>query len=70
MIKSKYTYKRAEIILNKYNIYIFIIAPAHEIKLFYTKPYSDFINLTCTASGVFPEPEMKLSWGAASTDNM
>jgi len=45
-----------------------IYSPAHEIKLFYTKPYTDFINLTCTASGVYPEPEMKLSWGSLSTD--
>jgi len=47
-----------------------IYSPAHEIKLFYTKPYTDFINLTCTASGVFPEPEMKLSWGTLSTDRL
>ena len=48
----------------------FLSAPAHEIKLFYTKPYTDFINLTCTATGVFPEPEMKLSWGTLSTDRL
>ena len=50
--------------------YIYLSAPAHEIKLFYTKPYTDFINLTCTATGVFPEPEMKLSWGTLSTDRL
>ena len=49
--------------------FIYVLAPAQDISLVYTKPNSDLINLTCNANGVFPEPEIKLSWGAPAIDH-
>jgi hypothetical protein len=41
-----------------------VSAPASGIKLIYTKPDSRTINLTCSATGVYPKPEVQLSWGS------
>ena len=38
-------------------------APVRDISLVYTKPDQDTINLTCSATGVFPEPTIDLHWG-------
>ena len=40
-----------------------ISAPATDVRLQYSKPDSRTINLTCKANGVFPKPEVTLSWG-------
>ena len=45
--------------------YQFVItAPASGIKLIYTKPDSRTINLTCSATGIYPKPEVQLLWGS------
>ncbi len=38
-------------------------APAQSVNLIYTKPAEDAVNLTCSASGAFPQPEVRISWG-------
>ena len=38
-------------------------APASDVSLIYTKPDAQTVNLTCSVEGVYPEPEVELSWG-------
>ena len=38
-------------------------APPWDVNLIYTRPDSNHINLTCSAFGVYPKPELLLSWG-------
>nr|XP_040569180.1 uncharacterized protein LOC121118656 [Lepeophtheirus salmonis] len=40
-----------------------VYSPAQDLKLYYTKPDSRRINLTCKATGVYPKPEVSLTWG-------
>merc|ERR1711953_571994 len=40
-----------------------VYAPPWEVNLIYTRPDSNHINLTCSAFGVYPKPELLLSWG-------
>jgi len=41
----------------------FFPARASEVDLTYSKPDADTVNLTCSVAGVYPEPEVKLTWG-------
>lgn len=43
-----------------------IYSPVKDIDLIYTKPDDETINLTCSATGVFPEPNIDLHWGQTS----
>ena len=38
-------------------------APPKDIAIYYTKPDSRTVNLTCMAKGVFPKPDLRLLWG-------
>jgi len=40
-----------------------VYSPPRDIEIFYTKPDSRTLNLTCLARGVFPKPHLELSWG-------
>jgi len=40
-----------------------VYAPPEEVNLIYTRPDINHINLTCSAFGVYPKPEVSLSWG-------
>jgi len=40
-----------------------VYAPPRNIEIYYTHPDSKTVNLTCSAKGVYPKPELKLSWG-------
>lgn len=40
-----------------------VYSPPWDMNLIYTRPDMDHINLTCSAFGVFPKPEVSLSWG-------
>ena len=40
-----------------------IPAPPTDIRLIYFRPNPDQINLTCSVSGVYPKPDVRLSWG-------
>ena len=49
--------------LDTYLILYPIAAPPWDVNLIYTRPDSNHINLTCSAFGVYPKPEVELSWG-------
>jgi len=40
-----------------------VYAPPRNIDIFYTRADSRTLNLTCMARGVFPKPDLRLSWG-------
>lgn len=40
-----------------------VYSPPSDVQLVHTKPDSKTVNLTCTARGVYPKPEIKLFWG-------
>jgi len=40
-----------------------VYAPPRNIEIFYTRADSRTLNLTCMARGVFPKPDLRLSWG-------
>lgn len=40
-----------------------VYAPPRNIEIFYTRADSRTLNLTCMARGVFPKPDLELSWG-------
>ena len=44
-------------------LFFLISAPPRNIEIYYTHPDSKTVNLTCSAKGVYPKPELKLSWG-------
>jgi len=45
-----------------------VFAPASDVSLIYTKPDAQTVNLTCSVEGVYPEPEVELSWGPRSSE--
>ena len=49
--------------LSKYPKFLSLAAPAADVSLIYTKPDAYTVNLTCSVEGVYPEPEVELSWG-------
>ena len=40
----------------------FFSAPPQNIEISYTHPDSKTVNLTCSAKGVYPKPDLKLTW--------
>ena len=38
-------------------------APPRDVSLIYGYPDENHINLTCSAQGIYPKPDIKLSWG-------
>lgn len=46
-----------------------VYSPASNVRLTYSKLDYQTINLTCSAFGLYPEPEVKLSWGPLASDH-
>lgn len=40
-----------------------VYSPPKDVSLIYTQPDENHINLTCAAHGIYPKPDIDLSWG-------